>query len=183
MYSSNTNDSTYGKDEDIKITESKVKAFCYIDKRRGESLKKIYKILSIMLVVSLIFSNCLQVSAKSAKKEECVNRNAMSYKIEKNSSLDDRVVLDEGKLIRTGNVGVLYFVPGVGQVLITATGIVIVSGVVIATGSWLYKKVIKYYSEHTKNKRKSTHDKHTKPRPGRETEKKKNKSKGWQKRK
>lgn len=37
---------------------------------------------------------------------------------------------------------------------------------------------IHLFKEHTKNKRKSTHDKHTKPRPGRKSEKKKN-SKKW----
>ena len=38
---------------------------------------------------------------------------------------------------------------------------------------------VSYFKEHTKNKRKSTHNKHTKPRPGRNTEKKKDPKKGW----
>lgn len=78
--------------------------------------------------------------------------------------------------------GTLIFVPGVGEAIITAAGVVIVAGCVIAAGTWTYKTVINYYKEHTKNKRKSTYDKHTKPRAGRETEKKKQK-KGWKKRK
>lgn len=40
------------------------------------------------------------------------------------------------------------------------------------------KKVVNYFKEHTKNARNSTSDKHTKPKPGRETEKKKS-SKNW----
>lgn len=44
------------------------------------------------------------------------------------------------------------------------------------TGKRIIDDAIKYYEEHTKNKRKSTHDKHTKSRPGRDTEKKKQKS-------
>ena len=39
-----------------------------------------------------------------------------------------------------------------------------------------------YYKEHTKNKRKSNHDKHTKPRSGRDSEKKKQNNK-WKPRK
>ena len=68
-----------------------------------------------------------------------------------------------------------WFIPGVGQVVITAAGAVIVAGATIAVGSWIYNKVISFFKEHTKNKRKSTHDKHTKPRSGRDTEKKKQK--------
>lgn len=71
-----------------------------------------------------------------------------------------------------------YFIPGVGQVLITTTGIVILAGATIATGTWVSNRIISYFKEHTKNKRKSTHDKHTKPRPGRSNEKKKDPKKG-----
>lgn len=76
-----------------------------------------------------------------------------------------------------------YAIPGVGQVVITATGVVLVAGVAVAAGSWVAKKVISFFKEHTKNKRKSTHDKHTKPRPGCDSEKKKNPNKGWKSRK
>ncbi len=72
----------------------------------------------------------------------------------------------------------VYFVPGVGEIAITATGAVLVAGVAISTGSWAYKQVVNYFKEHTKNKRKSTSDKHTKKRPGRQNEKKKTKE-GW----
>ncbi|ROR25662.1 hypothetical protein EDD66_11012 [Mobilisporobacter senegalensis] len=37
------------------------------------------------------------------------------------------------------------------------------------------EKAVSYFKEHTKNARNSTSDKHTKPRPGRETEKKQQK--------
>lgn len=72
-----------------------------------------------------------------------------------------------------------YMVPGVGQVLITATGAVLLAGVAIKVGTWAADETIKFFKEHTKNKRKSTHDKHTKPRPGRDSEKKKDPDKGW----
>lgn len=72
-----------------------------------------------------------------------------------------------------------YLVPGVGEVLITATGLVIIGGATVAAGTWIANKIVSYFKEHTKNKRKSTHDKHTKPRPGRTNEKKKDPKKGW----
>lgn len=147
------------------------------------NFKKLYRCLSIALVFSLILSNCLQVSAAQMIKREKLKKSVL---IENNNSdkvINDSIVIENNStLTRRGNAVALYFVPGLGQVLITATGVVIVAGIVVVVGSWAYKQAIKYYSEHTKNKRKSTHDKHTKPRPGRDSEKKKNKN-GWQKRK
>lgn len=70
------------------------------------------------------------------------------------------------------------FIPGVGQAVVTAAGVVILAGVTITAAHWAYGKVVNAYKEHTKNKRKSTHDKHTKQRPGRDSEKKKLKP-GW----
>ena len=42
-----------------------------------------------------------------------------------------------------------YFIPGVGEVLIAATGAVIVGGVAITAGNWAYKKIVSYFKEHT----------------------------------
>ena len=75
----------------------------------------------------------------------------------------------------------LYLIPGVGEVLITATGAIIVAGVTVRVGSFLYDTIKTYFAEHTKNKRPSTYDKHTKPRPGRQTEKKRLKN-SWENR-
>lgn len=67
-----------------------------------------------------------------------------------------------------------YNIPGIGLVKITTAGLVYLSGRAIASSSWVYKKIVTYFKEHTKNKRKSTYNKHTKPRPGRDSEKKEN---------
>lgn len=75
----------------------------------------------------------------------------------------------------------VYLIPGVGEVALAATGAIILGGVTIGAGHWAYKTITSYFKEHTKNKRKSTHNKHTKPRPGRQTEKKKQNPK-WKKR-
>lgn len=75
-----------------------------------------------------------------------------------------------------------YNIPGVGLVKITTAGLVYLSGRAITSSSWVYKKIVTYFKEHTKNKRKSTYNKHTKPWPGRDSEKKKTKN-TWKKRK
>lgn len=63
------------------------------------------------------------------------------------------------------------FIPGVGEVLLLAGGAIVIAGVTYYAGSWIAQKVTTWYREHTKNARKSTKDKHTKPRPGRAKEK------------
>lgn len=63
----------------------------------------------------------------------------------------------------------LYFIPGVGQALAAATLVV----AAVAATAYVGYKIVHFAAEHKKNARKSTWDKHTKPRPGRESEKKK----------
>jgi hypothetical protein len=61
---------------------------------------------------------------------------------------------------------------------IAVKGVIDAIPVIVAAGGYIIHKA----AEHTKNKRKSTYDKHTKPRPGRSSEKKKQKS-NWKPRK
>lgn len=75
----------------------------------------------------------------------------------------------------------VYFIPGIGQVALAATGAIVLGGITIGAGHWAYNTIVNYFKEHTKNKRKSNHNKHTKPRPGRQNEKKKQKN-NWKKR-
>lgn len=88
----------------------------------------------------------------------------------------------ESSLMAVPAAAGLYFIPGIGEVLITATGAIVIAGVTIAVGTWTYKVIVNYFRDHRKNKRPSNHDKHTKKRPGRSSEKKKQK-KGWKNRK
>ena len=41
----------------------------------------------------------------------------------------------------------IYFVPGVGQVALLATGAIVVGGVTIKAGSWLYKTISNYFND------------------------------------
>ena len=44
-----------------------------------------------------------------------------------------------------------YFVPGVGEILILATGVVVIAGVTIHVGHWAYKKIKSWFSNYKKN--------------------------------
>ncbi|KAA0965424.1 hypothetical protein FQ087_03710 [Sporosarcina sp. ANT_H38] len=46
----------------------------------------------------------------------------------------------------------VYLIPGIGQIAITATGAVIVGGLAIKGGSYLYNKISAYFSEKTAKK-------------------------------
>jgi len=48
----------------------------------------------------------------------------------------------------------LYFIPGIGQILLTATGVLVIGGVTIAAGSWLYNQVAAYFAEKSYEKAK-----------------------------
>ena len=170
-------------------------------------MKKSYKVLSCVLVSSLVLSNTVPIMAAENGDATIVSSATQTASIQVDNSgitingiyytpKEFEKLLDTAVPIKASNSGVQtysiaiagaaagsYFIPGVGEVLIAATGAVIVGGVAISAGSWAYKKIVSYFKEHTKNKRKSTHNKHTKPRPGRNTEKKKNHKKGWKSRK
>lgn len=44
-----------------------------------------------------------------------------------------------------------YFIPGVGQVLVLATGAVVIAGVTIHVGHWAYKKIKSWFSNYRRN--------------------------------
>lgn len=41
----------------------------------------------------------------------------------------------------------VYFVPGIGQVALLGTGAIVVGGVTVAAGSWLYKTISNYFND------------------------------------
>lgn len=56
---------------------------------------------------------------------------------------------------RSATIGLVagtWYIPGVGQVVVTAAGIIIVGGVVIAAGTWTYKAVTKWFAVRAFNK-------------------------------
>lgn len=164
-------------------------------------MKKSYKLLSCILSVAVFVSNTVPVMASDngvgntsnvlsqasiSITDDGITINGTYYTISQFEELLETAEVIEIPATRpqtrsaiAGVAAGVYFIPGVGEVLIAATGAVIVGGVAITASSWAYKKIVSYFKEHTKNKSKRTHDKHTKPRPGRDKEKKKDPKKGW----
>ena len=151
-------------------------------------MKKSSKIISYILVGCFVFSNGASFVFATMNHDSLHTKNNQFLELKttpltqaeniSTSSLSNMtsVVNDLGKLIPG-----LYFIPGIGEVLITTTGAIIVAGITVVAGSLLYNTIKTYFAEHTKNKRPSTYDKHTKPSSGRQTEKKKLKNK-WEQR-
>ena len=159
-------------------------------------MKKINIIFSFILILSIIVSSAGNNSYAKGKISGNIADNKMiliNGKLLNENDFDKAIngsgviEIDNNSTIhQRGCAGAAvvgaYFVPGVGEVLVATTGVVIICGTIVYAGNVFNKKILKYHSEHTKNARKSTHDKHTKLRPGRETEKKKVKT-NWKKRK
>lgn len=56
--------------------------------------------------------------------------------------------IDDGSLVQPffALAPAIYLVPGVGQVALLATGGIVIGGVTIAAGSWLYKTISKFFN-------------------------------------
>lgn len=164
-------------------------------------MKKICKkIICYSLVLSIIFSSCTMVYASEDSLSE-ININNENQEL--NIVIYDNGIKINGDFFTKEEfLGLLetaeeipvqrsrsaftvpfrsgtYKIQGIGKVLITSAGVVVLAGKVVSSDTWVANKIVHYFKEHTKNKRKSTNDKHTKPRPGRSNEKKKNPKKGW----
>lgn len=48
----------------------------------------------------------------------------------------------------------IYFIPGIGKVALLATGVVVVGGVTVKAGSWMYNKVAGYFAQKAYDKAK-----------------------------
>ena len=64
---------------------------------------------------------------------------------------NDNTSVRQNRSAAVAAVGASYFIPGVGEVVMTATGVIIVAGVVIGTGHWAYKTIKNYFASKKKN--------------------------------
>lgn len=46
-----------------------------------------------------------------------------------------------------GAIAGTWFIPGVGEVVITATGVILIGGVVVGVGTWAYNKVMNWFKD------------------------------------
>lgn len=140
------------------------------------------KVLSCLLVLSVIFTTVFtQFDFANAINNSEDNNNQDTRYIEQTEQLkivDDGLYVNDtfyskeefealleqavyidneiNTLARNAILAGTWWIPGIGQVVITATGVILVGGTVIAAGTWIYNTIQaffaeKAYKEHKKN--------------------------------
>lgn len=141
--------------------------------RGGFYMCKIYRILSIALVAIMLITTDFTAYAASEDDYVTINQNEYSSEVivyEDGISINGvyytceefEKLLEEAqeKPKASGNnggngprrsaaalVAGTWFIPGVGEVVITAAGVVIVAGVTIAAGTWVYNTVQDWFAQ------------------------------------
>lgn len=133
------------------------------------------KIISIILSITMLISSTSGVYAQTVDND--INKN---YKID-NKQVSNVIVTDDGVEIngkfytkeefkniledaieinvnenqnnRSATIAAgVYFIPGIGEVAIAVTGAIIVAGVAIEVGSWLYDTITDWLSDRHERK-------------------------------
>ncbi|MGG0822006.1 hypothetical protein ABE099_03940 [Paenibacillus turicensis] len=127
------------------------------------------KSISLMLAISMLLTTGLTVSAESPQtsvniksQTKNINRlvvtdsgvtiNGIYYsKIEFNQLLNKAVKVSTSNKIQptAAAAAAVYFIPGIGQIAIAATGAIIIGGVAIAAGTWLYDTITSWLGDST----------------------------------
>ena len=141
-------------------------------------MKNLFKKISIMLsfAITLTFVSPI-LEAKAYDEElspeyiEAISRLVNINNYEDNTEIPDLILSEEEvklaneyiqKEIDNGNIVIMprslslaggalagtFFIPGVGQAVITAAGVIMVGGAAISAGSWLGKKVTEWVKNH-----------------------------------
>lgn len=128
------------------------------------------KILSILLVLSLIFTTTITPfdfahAVNTSKDDNNLDTpiieqiivvddglyiNDTFYSKEEFEALLEQAVYIENEMTPfaiTGALAGTWVVPGVGPIVITATGIILVGGAVIAAGTWIYNTIDAFFAE------------------------------------
>lgn len=130
-------------------------------------MRKLKKLLSFVLVFAMIFSISIPVSASSiipsdsatisagadtsiVVTDDGIFINGLFYTPEEFAELLDTAVKVDTPQPASAAAGALiagtWMIPGVGEVIITAAGAVIVADVVYAAGSWIYDTVTNWFA-------------------------------------
>ena len=95
-----------------------------------------------------------KVSNSVIIKNSGVIINGTYYSIAEFESLLDHAILiseTSNSSARIAAIGAgIYFIPGIGEVVIAATGAIAVAGVTITVGTWLYKTITNWLSNSSK---------------------------------
>ena len=129
-------------------------------------MKKLRKLLAMLLALVMLVSTNLTAFASSTSDAVYTNTNSESngnvlvtdtgiyingnyYSQEQFIQLLDTA--QEVQIPQTRSAVALvagtWWIPGVGEVVITATGVIIVGGAVIASGTWIYNAVTDWFAQ------------------------------------
>ena len=128
-------------------------------------LKKLKKYvalgLSCLIAINTTTVTFAQNSTSNQEYESANNEvstgviiNGTYYSIAEFESLLDHAILiseTSNSSARIAAIGAgIYFIPGIGEVVIAATGAIAVAGVTITVGTWLYKTITNWLSNSSK---------------------------------
>lgn len=126
-------------------------------------MKKFRHALSFLLVFVMLFSTSIPAFASSYPSgnenssvvvtDSGVYIHEVYYTQEQFVQLLEtaqEVEMNTGNQTRSAAVGALvagtWYIPGLGQVIVTAAGAVLVAGVVIEVGTWIYDTVVEWFA-------------------------------------
>jgi len=131
-------------------------------------MKKFRHALSFLLVFVMLFSTSVPAFATSFPPE---NENSSVIVTDSGVYINDVYYTQEQFVqlletaqeieTETGNqtrsaaaalVAGTWYIPGIGQVIVTAAGAVLVAGVVVEVGSWIYDTVVEWFATRAFNK-------------------------------
>lgn len=121
-------------------------------------MKKAKKLLSYILIFTILFSTNITVFANDTSTidnktimstDNCIYIDGKSFTEEEFSAIlnattpEECLVSQNNQHSRTAVVAV-YFVPGLGEVALLATGAIVIGATVYSVGTWAYKKFKKW---------------------------------------
>lgn len=107
-------------------------------------------VISVVSIAPVANAEGVEKSVVIKYTDSNVTINGVTYTPKEFDKLLDKAVeIKSEQPMTTSAVAVpgVYFIPGVGKVLITATGVILVGGAVVAAGSWLGKKITKWFKQ------------------------------------
>lgn len=93
--------------------------------------------------------NASDVAGNVIITNDGVTINGVYYTKAEFESLLNKAVKIETPQTRAAIAAGIYFIPGIGQIAIAATGAIVVAGVAVSAGSWLYDTITNWLSDST----------------------------------
>lgn len=127
-------------------------------------MKTLRFMLSYLLVFVMLLSTSVPAFATTTNSDNIIESdvavivtdsgvyiNDVFYTQEQFIKLLDTAQEVDSSQTRSAAVGALvagtWFIPGIGEVIVTAAGVVLVAGVVVEVGSWIYNAVVDWFAD------------------------------------